>query len=110
MKFKLCEVNKDSFDKLPPNAVDNSGVGVHFMSAYIKPMKVVLEDGTKITCRRRGLKLTLAIGPEKGIGLMRRLEVSKDPKVMIQAALKEAADNIGYTFSVENNIMYLEKN
>lgn len=110
MKFKLCDVNKGAFDKLPPNAMDNSGVGVHFMSAYIKPIKVTLEDGTKIICRRRGLKLTLAIGADKGIGLMRRLDVSKDPIVMIDAALKEAANNIGYIFSVENDAMYLEKN
>lgn len=109
MKFKLCDINAEAFDKLPPNNIDNSGVGVHFMSAYIKPMNTVLDDGTKVTCRRRGLKLTLSVGEEKGIGLMRRLEVSKDPKIMIQAALQEAANNIGYEYSVEKDEIFLEK-
>ena len=109
MKLKICDINTAAFEKLPPNAIDNSGVGVHFMSAYIKPMNVVLEDGTKITCRRRGLKITIGVDTEKGIGLMRRLEISKDPKVMIQAALREAAKNIGYTYSEEGNEIYLEK-
>ena len=109
MKFKLCDINTAAYDKLPPNIIDNSGVGVHFMSAYIKPMNTVLDDGTKIICKRRGLKITLGIGEAKGIGLMRRLQVSKDPKVMIQAALREAANSIGYDYSEENNEIYLEK-
>lgn len=108
MKWKICEENKSAEEMLPPAFQDKSGVGVHYMSAYIKPINVDLDDETKVTCKRRGLKVTLGIGNLKGTGLMRRLEVSEDPRVMLQAALKEAAQEIGYTFSVEDGSVYLE--
>ena len=109
MKFKICDINNDAFDLLPPKINDNSRIGVHFMSAYIKPMNVELSDGTKVTCRRRGLKITLGVNAEKGIGLMRRLAISSDPKIMIQAALQEAAKAIGYHYILENDQIFLEK-
>jgi len=37
------------------------------------------------------LKIALSVGAKKGKGLMRRLEVSPDPVVMLGAALQEAA-------------------
>ena len=54
-------------------------------------MNTKLEDGTRISCRRKGLKIMLVVGTKKGEGLMRRLEVSKDPVEMLSAALQEAA-------------------
>ncbi len=110
MKIKICDENLTAGDMLKPEKNDRSGIGVHYVSAYIKPMKsVTLEDGTKLTCKRRGLKVTLAVGDKKGEGLMRRLDVSKDPVVMLQAALKEAGSKIGVQILAENGQLFLEK-
>jgi hypothetical protein len=92
---KLCDVNPAAKDKLPPAFPDKSGVGVHYADAFIKPMNGVLPDGTRVACKRRGLKITLTAGTKKGEGLLRRLAVSKDPVVMLKAALAEAAKSAG---------------
>ncbi|MGB6903034.1 MAG: hypothetical protein WBD98_09415, partial [Acidobacteriaceae bacterium] len=89
MKVKLCDVNAAAAEKLPPHTDDKSGIGVHYVDAYIKPMNVKLEDGTPVKCKRRGLKIVLSAGGKKGECLMRRLEVSTDPVVMLNAALQE---------------------
>ena len=88
VKVKLCDVNPAAKDKLPQHTDDKSGIGVHYVDAYIKPMNVKLEDGTAVSCKRRGLKITLSAGAKKGEGLMRRLDVSPDPVVMLDAALR----------------------
>src|SRR2546423_1802252 len=106
MKTKLCDVNAAAEEKLPPKMEDKSGVGGHYRDAYIKPMNVKLPDGTLVKCKRRGLKVTLTAGTKKGDGIMRRLEVSKDPVVMLQAALQEAAKNAGVGLSVEDGAIY----
>ena len=92
---KLCDINAAAKEKLPPTFIDKSGVGVHYMDAFIKPMNTKLADGTRVSCKRKGLKITLTIGTKKGEGLMRRLDVSKDPVVMLGAALQEAAKAAG---------------
>ncbi len=46
MKVKLCDVNAEAVNKLPQHTDDKSGIGVHFVDAYIKPMNTKLEDGT----------------------------------------------------------------
>ena len=89
--IKICDVDKTAVEKLPPAFTDKSGIGVHYTDAFIKPMNTKLEDGTRISCKRKGLKITLAVGTKKGEGLMRKLEVSKDPVEMLKAALNEAA-------------------
>ena len=89
--IKICDINQAAKEKLPPTFTDKSGIGVHYMDAFIKPMNVKLEDGTRISCKRKGLKVTLVVGTKKGEGLMRRLDVSKDPVEMLNAALQEAA-------------------
>jgi hypothetical protein len=88
---KLCDINPAAAEKLPPGFTDKSGIGVHYTDAFIKPMNTKLPDGTRVSCKRKGLKITLAIGTKKGEGLMRRLDVSRDPVVMLKAALAEAA-------------------
>jgi len=93
--IKLCDINSAATEKLGPEVNDKSGIGVHYIDAFIKPMNTRLEDETKVSCKRKGLKLTLAVGDKKGTGLMRRLDVSMDPEVMLRAALKEAADASG---------------
>ncbi|MEJ2104521.1 MAG: hypothetical protein P8X47_08100 [Ignavibacteriaceae bacterium] len=89
--IKICDINKEAGEKLPPAFLDKSGIGVHYTDAFIKPMNVKLEDGTRISCKRKGLKIILVVGTKKGEGLMRRLDVSKDPVVMLNSALQEAA-------------------
>ncbi len=93
--IKLCDLNQAAKEKLLPEVNDKSGIGVHYIDAFIKPMNTTLPDGTRVSCKRRGLKIMLAAGTKKGEGLMRRLEVSKDPVVMLQAALQEAAKTAG---------------
>jgi hypothetical protein len=107
MKQKLCDLNAAAPEKLPPKSDDKSGIGVHYVDAYIKPMNVKLEDGTAVKCKRRGLKIMLSVGDKKGEGLMRRLDVSKDPVVMLDAALQEAAKAAGVEFSFENGEVLL---
>jgi hypothetical protein len=107
VKIKLCEVNADAANKLPQHTDDKSGIGVHYVDAYIKPMNVKLEDGTAVKCKRRGLKITLSAGAKKGEGLMRRLDVGPDPVVMLDAALKEAANTAGLELTLEDGAIYL---
>ncbi|HEY1648715.1 MAG TPA: hypothetical protein VGF96_12070 [Terracidiphilus sp.] len=107
MKAKLCDVNTAAREKLPPQSDDKSGVGVHYIDAYIKPMNVKLEDGTPMKCKRRGLKIVLSAGAKKGEGLMRRLDVSPDPAVMLDAALQEAARAAGIELAVEDGAIFV---
>lgn len=93
--IKLCDVNPAAKDKLPPAFRDKSGIGVHFVDAFLAPMNATLPDSTRVSCKRKGLRVTLRVGEKKGDGLMRRLEVSRDPVAMLQAALQEAAQAAG---------------
>lgn len=108
MKQKLCDVSATALDKLPAQTADKSGIGVHYIDAYIKPMNATLPDGTSVKCKRRGLKITLTAGAKKGEGLMRRLQVSADPVVMLDAALQEAAAAAGIALSIEEGMVFLE--
>jgi hypothetical protein len=100
--LKLCNINPAAKEKLPPGTPDKSGVGVHYVTAYIAPMNAALPDAaaTRVSCKRKGLKVTLTVGTKKGFGLMRRLAVSTDPVVMLQAALQEAATAAGVQLQV----------
>ncbi len=107
MKTKLCDLNPAAPEKLPQFTGDKSGVGVHYMDAYLKPMNTKLPDGTPVRCKRRGLKVMLTVGTRKGEGLMRRLDVSRDPVVMLDAALQEAAKGAGVELSIDSGVIYL---
>jgi len=107
MKTKLCDINASAEDKLPGKVDDKSGIGVHYIDAYLKPFNAKLPDGTAVKAKRRGLKITLTVGAKKGDGIMRRLEVSPDPKVMLQHALQEAAKNAGVELSNEDGQIFL---
>ena len=107
MKTKLCDINAAAAEKLPPKMEDKSGIGVHYIDAFIKPMNTKLPDGTLVKAKRRGLKITLTVGTKKGDGIMRRLAVSPDPKVMLPAALQEAAKNAGIELSIEPDGIYV---
>jgi hypothetical protein len=107
VKTKICDINAAAIDKLPEKTDDKSGIGVHYIDAFLKPMNTTLEDGTVVKCKRRGLKVTLTAGDKKGDGLMRRLQVSTDPTVMLPAALQEAAKAAGVELTLENGGIYL---
>ena len=106
--IKLCDINEAAKEKLPPNFSDKSGIGVHYTDAFIKPMNTKLPDGTRVSCKRKGLKISLAVGTKKGDGLMRRLNVSKDPVVMLAAALQEAAKAAGVELKITDKEVILE--
>ena len=108
MKIRLGDVNPKAAALLPPDQPDGSGVGVNYADAYVKAMKVTLEDGRKVLCMRRGLKLTLKIGKAKGEGLLRRIDNGPDPRNMLRLALEEAADGVGAEFVEEDGGVWLE--
>jgi hypothetical protein len=109
MKTRICAVNVQAAEKLPPGTDDRSGVGVHYVDAYLLPMNVQLDDGTAVTCRRRGLTIVLSVGDRTGAGLLRRLEAGPDPVAMLDAALKEAASAAGVGVSVEAGAIVLTR-
>ena len=104
---KLCDINLAAKEKLPPAMSDKSGIGVHYTDAFIKPMNTKLADGTRVACKRKGLKIVLAVGTKKGEGLMRRLDISRDPVVMLQAALQEAAKAAGVELSITDSEVFI---
>jgi hypothetical protein len=97
---KLCDLNAAAKEKLPPAFAEKSGIGSHYVDAFLKPMNTKLPDGTRVGCKRKGLKITLTVGAKKGEGLMRRIQVSRDPVVMLQAALQEAAKAAGVELQI----------
>ncbi len=106
--LKLCDINPAAAAKLPPAFPDKSGIGVHYLDAFLKPMNAALPDGTRVACKRRGLKVTLKVGLTKqGDGLMRRLQVSKDPVLMLRACLQEAATAAGVQLQVTDQEILL---
>jgi len=107
MKTRLCDINAAAAEKLPQYTDDKSGIGVHYVDAYIKPMNAKLEDGTSVKCKRRGLKIVLSVGARKGEGLMRRVAVSPDPAIMLQAALLEAAEAAGVGIAMEGGAIFI---
>jgi hypothetical protein len=110
MMIKLCDIDPAAKEKLPPGFRDKSNIGVHYVDAFIKPMNASLADAeaTRVSCKRRGLRLTLRVGAKKGDGLMRRLEVSTDPVVMLDAALQEAAKAAGVSLQVSATEILIE--
>ena len=107
MKTKLCDLNSAAIDKLPAKTDDKSGIGAHYVDAFLKPMNAKLPDGTAVKCKRRGLRITLTAGTHKGEGLLRRLAVGPDPVVMLNAALQEAANAAGIELAIENGEVYV---
>lgn len=105
---KLCDIAVAAKDKLPPTWTDKSGIGVHYTDAMLKPMNTKLADGTRVACKRKGLKINLVVGTKKGEGLMRRLEVSRDPVIMLRAALAEAARTAGVQLQITDAEILIE--
>jgi len=107
MKIKLCDIDPVVKRQLPEFTNDKSGIGVHYVDAFLKPMNRKLEDGTAVRLKRRGLKVVLVAGARKGEGLMRKLDVGPDPVVMLDAALQEAAKAAGVELTVEGDAIFV---
>jgi len=106
---ELCPKNPAAPDMLKPGKNDRSGIGVHYVDAYLKPLKagIVLPDGTKFSAKRRGLKITFTLGAAKGEGLMRKFSGITDPALMLPVALKEAGQGLGVELVEQGNMLYL---
>jgi hypothetical protein len=105
---KICDINEAAKEKLPPKFSEKSGIGAHYTDAFLKPMNTKLPDGTRVSCKRKGLKIMLVVGTKKGEGLMRRIDVSKDPVVMLAAALQEAANGAGIELKVTEKEIFVD--
>jgi len=105
---KLCDIDLAAKDKLPPKFSEKSGIGVHYTDAFLKPMNTKLPDGTRVACKRKGLKIMLTVGTKKGEGLMRRIDVSRDPVIMLKTALEEAAKGAGLTLKLTDTEIFVE--
>src|SRR3954462_4632649 len=108
MKVTLGPENHEAEKLLPPTRDDNSGVGINYADAYLKAIKITLDDGRKVLAKRRGLKITFTIGDRSGEGLLRRLQNGPDEKTIVRKALDDAVQNAGARFEVENGTMVLD--
>ncbi len=108
-RTKLADENEDSLDLIPPAQPDGSGIGVNYVDAYVQAMNVELEDGRKVTCKRRGLKLTLTLGDREGEALLRRIENGPDVRNILRRCLEEATSAAGASLVVEDGTIYLEE-
>jgi hypothetical protein len=104
MTVTLCPVPAAALDQLPAKTDDKSGVGVHYVDAYLKALSAKREDGIAVKAKRRGLKVVLTVksagGARNGEGLLRRLAHGPDPIPVLDAALQEAAGQAGVTLAV----------
>lgn len=108
MKIKLTDINPEAEAKLPPNEKDGSLIGVNYADLIIKPMNVELEDGRKVTCKRKGLKIAFSVDDQSGEALIRRIENGPDPKNILRCALQDAAREVGVVLTVDEQAIYLE--
>lgn len=108
MRVRLGDVDRDAERLLPPAESDGSGVGINYVDATLGPLRAKLEDGRKVTLKRRGLRLTLKIGSVTGSGLLRRLEHGPDPRNVLRCALEEAARDAGAAFVEHDGAFYLD--
>ena len=108
MKLFITEENIEAEKLIPPAAPDGSGIGVNYVDAYIKPMNVETEEGRKITCKRKGLKILFSIDDKQGEAIMRRVDHGPDVKNILRQAILTATVEAGTQFSVENGSVFLE--
>ena len=106
--IKLCDINQAAREKLPAVFRDKSGIGVHYVDAFVAPINAALPDATRVACKRKGLRLTLRVGEKKGDGLMRRLAAGPDPVAMLNAALQEAARAAGVQLRITDTEILIE--
>jgi hypothetical protein len=108
MKLRIADENLDAEQLIPPAAPDGSGIGINYIDAYIKPFNTELENGQKVACKRKGLKIILSIGEQTGEAIVRRVEHGPDVRNMLRQALLAAAQEAGATFCVEDGGVYID--
>ena len=86
---------------------DGSGVGVNYVDVIVKASKLTLPDGRKLLLKRKGLKLTLAIGDKQGEALLRRLEHGPDVHAIVRQALEAVALAAGARARLEPGALHL---
>jgi hypothetical protein len=87
---------------------DGSGVGVNYLDVIAKASKLTLPDGRKLLLKRKGLKLTLAIGDKQGEALLRRIDHGPDVLAIIHKAIEAAALGAGARASFEPGAVHLD--
>jgi len=87
---------------------DGSGVGVNYVDVVCKASKLTLPDGRKLLLKRKGLKLTLAIGDKQGEALLRRLDHGPDVRTIVARALEAAAVAAGATARLEAGALQID--
>src|SRR5262245_26898266 len=87
MKVSLGRENPDAEKLLPPARDDGSGVGINYADAYLKTIKLTLEDGRKVSAKRRGLKITFTMGDSIGEALLRRLDREHGERAIVRETL-----------------------
>jgi hypothetical protein len=103
-----------SFDQAKADATlegsmpDGSGVGVNYVDVIAKASKLTLADGRKLLLRRKGLKLTLAIGERQGEALLRRLEHGPAVPDIVRKAIEAAALAAGARARLEPGVLHLD--
>jgi len=108
MKVRISDENVEAEKLIPPTSPDGSGIGVNYVDAYIKPMNMETEDGHRISCKRKGLKILLSVDDKQGEAIMRRIEHGPDVKNILRQALMTAANAANARFSVEDSGVFLE--
>ncbi|HKZ32549.1 MAG TPA: hypothetical protein VJ648_09360 [Vicinamibacteria bacterium] len=87
---------------------DGSGVGVNYVDVIAKASKLTLPDGRKLLLKRKGLKLTLAIGDKQGEALLRRLDHGPDVHTIVRRGIEAAALAAGARASFEAGAVHLD--
>ena len=87
---------------------DGSGVGVNYVDVIAKASKQTLGDGRKLLLKRKGLKLTLAIGERQGEALLRRLDHGPEVHDIVHKAIEAVALDAGARASFEAGAVHLE--
>jgi hypothetical protein len=103
-----------SFDQAKAEATlqgempDGSGVGVNYVDVIAKASKLTLPDGRKLLLKRKGLKLTLAIGDRQGEALLRRLDDGPDVHAIVKRGIEAVALAAGARASFEPGALHLD--
>ena len=87
---------------------DGSGVGVNYVDVIAKASKLTLPDGRKLLLKRKGLKLTLAIGDKQGEALLRRLDHGPDVHAIVRKGIEAVALAAGARASFEPGALHLD--
>ena len=87
---------------------DGSGVGVNYVDVIAKASKLTLPDGRKLLLKRKGLKLTLAIGDAQGEALLRRLDHGPGVRDIVHQGIETAALAVGARASFEPGAVHLD--